>query len=1702
MNKVYKLKRSSRGVKVVSEIAKGHSGEKTVREGFGSTIFSSIGKIASAPALGRLAMSLATIVAISAPFAPEGLYAEIVEGTSTGTDTIAIGKDSYVRANNGIAVGTDAKAGHKVTEMYIQASFINDNNPTKVMVKAYTTTQLAEMGITGATKTYYYAYYKKGNSEIKVGGLDRDKDLYKNKDINGELKSELLRAYAFRSDENYEQDDNNYRKSWVAKDSTKTDADVAANVAQFIYNNRNSFEKEIGDPNRFFSDKVVIAGSDGTQIAIGPNSYAMDKGAVALGNSATANGDYTIAIGEEAMAATMNDWSGGNVAIGGKAKAVEMNSEDENDRPGQSTAVGYSAFATGGQAMALGANTIASGYGSISIGGDDIGGTKSDFKLGKIGEYLYVIGGEEHATDHIKILQGIFNGDLVVVGKKIQVNTNKTVAEQEAIRAKYGSSGSNVIDKPSEGNLYIPTTASGLGSMAVGQSSLASNTFSNAFGYMDIAKGIGASAIGTYNVVDGHGSTAVGAENTIVDVNSTAIGVINTIDGGSTNAMALGNGNIVAGSNFSIAAGYYNENHADNTITVGLYNDANKTNAAAVGLNNYALGIGSIAVGGENNATGAYSTAFGLRNQADKDNTLAIGTLNNAEAENSMALGADNNTTKRYSVAAGMSNLAEGEKSAALGFGNTASADRSFSVGMDNNVTETGVESIAHGYGNIVKGKNSIAMGTGNTVTGDRSGVFGDPSVINSNDSYSVGNNNNIAAGNNSVFILGNNVTDTFANSVFLGDSSAYVVAGNTTGGMDTVNEADVKGVIYDGFAGNTPVGVVSIGKEGSARRIQNVAAGLISEDSTDAINGSQLFAVLPKYNVAGANDTVSSVEIGDQTYKFQNLKQGTNIRIDPDGTINAENNPNPTTTLKSDNRVVRISTDEIQSPLLHINGVADAAEESAKANGTNAIAMGNGATTSEKLSIAKAKTKAYNARVDTIKEDDNLNYDTRIINANNYDNMIAALTAIADANKAQADQTQKDRYKAATDQMTNLLHDYSFARATSNNAIAIGTNSEAAGNSSIAMGEGAIARGAATYTYTDKSGKEEKLTSSAIAIGKNARALTRWRNQTTGADETSETTGAIAIGENAWALTPYAITIGSGKGGNQGLGGRDYALDTADKGGFSVTIGYKASTFLYGVKAPGTYYYANTKNSTAIGTAAHTHAANALAIGFSTDATGERSFALGTGSTSLPTGQNHSGSRAGGQGSIVIGDQATAFRYAKEEFVSGDFERSEAGADINVNDAVAIGTGSFVKSQNSVALGGGISYTYHLGTNDNSVNIETKYYAGDDKKWQKEAEGIGAEVGIGATGAVAIGGASADISGADNTYYPTLDENNLTITNYTSAAKVAQNAARAVAIGSGSNANVKNGVALGSYSLANRDNESNVATKIFKGYDMQTNTKGAANTATPDDSTWIATANAIAVGDVSKDITRQITGLAAGSEDTDAVNVAQLKRAGWTLTANDENATLINPGDIANFKNGKNITITADSEGNITVATIDNPNFNSVQFGDNGPKISSDGNGNIKVSDEGGNPVKITNVANGTDDNDAVNVSQLKAAKTEVKGKDGVKVTSEPATDGHTIYTASALVDNKTVQLDSAGNIAAKTTNITTNSNTGKVENPTNTDSLATAGDIVNAINASGWTLKANDENATLINPGDIANFKNGKNITITADSEGNITV
>lgn len=151
--------------------------------------------------------------------------------------------------------------------------------------------------------------------------------------------------------------------------------------------------------------------------------------------------------------------------------------------------------------------------------------------------------------------------------------------------------------------------------------------------------------------------------------------------------------------------------------------------------------------------------------------------------------------------------------------------------------------------------KNIFVMGAGN--------IIGDSSTAkNITDTYVIGTGNKVSESNEltttddpsdpaatktkigkGYFILGNNVNATLQNSVYLGTNSAFIGAGTVSAGKDNYSQFASTGFPAYQYAGGAPVGVVTIGNATETRRLQGVAAGLVAENSTDAINGSQLYA-------------------------------------------------------------------------------------------------------------------------------------------------------------------------------------------------------------------------------------------------------------------------------------------------------------------------------------------------------------------------------------------------------------------------------------------------------------------------------------------------------------------------------------------------------------------------------------------------------------------------------------------------------------------------------------------------------------------------------------------------------------------------------------------------------------------------------------------------------------------------------------------
>ena len=345
-------------------------------------------------------------------------------------------------------------------------------------------------------------------------------------------------------------------------------------------------------------------------------------------------------------------------------------------------------------------------------------------------------------------------------------------------------------------------------------------------------------------------------------------------------------------------------------------------------------------------------------------------------------------------------------------------------------------------------------------------------------------------------------------------------------------------------------------------------------------------------------------------------------------------------------------------------------------------------------------------------------------------------------------------------------------------------------------------------------------------------------------------------------------------------------------------------------------------------------------------------------------------GASASGQGSVAIGNKAQAsglvgIAIGRDAVAKGD-------------DSIAIGSQTQANQMYSVAIGNDISYigysstavgqqAYATGDVSTAIGTMTNVDADYNKThadWRKagyQSTAIGAYSGSWGIASTALGG------------YSRADEKFATAVGYGSHAT----AERATTLGAKAEANAYESVAIGAFSVADREAEAGVV--------------GAFAPEGADGLTWKAKAGAVSVG--SDTITRQITNVAAGSEATDAVNVAQLRaateNAGWNLSTGKEitNPTKVKSGATVDFSgDGENITVSKEETDYATLVNVKlnkNLNVDSVQAGDffmnNKKGIGFGGNAYITKDGLNANDKVITNVAKGKYNTDAVNVGQLK---------------------------------------------------------------------------------------------------------------------------
>ena len=293
------------------------------------------------------------------------------------------------------------------------------------------------------------------------------------------------------------------------------------------------------------------------------------------------------------------------------------------------------------------------------------------------------------------------------------------------------------------------------------------------------------SAYGNQNSINGNQANAFGNGNTVTGAFAQAFGDSNVING--TNAIGYGYNNTVAGTTTNYRDRTFDNEPDSATLQTGSWN----SNSVAIGSKNTALGSSALAVGNEAKAKMSETIAIGHEAQADKTWGIAIGTRATASDVRSLALGHQAKSA--------------GYKANAIGADATANGNHANAIGSSATAT----------------GDHAQAFGAGAQATGVRTNVFGSDAAATADYSIAIGNKANAST----------------ANSIALG-------ADSTTRSATSVTNATIARHTFGGFAGTSPVGSVSVGKAGQERQIHNVAAGKISADSTDAVNGSQLYSV------------------------------------------------------------------------------------------------------------------------------------------------------------------------------------------------------------------------------------------------------------------------------------------------------------------------------------------------------------------------------------------------------------------------------------------------------------------------------------------------------------------------------------------------------------------------------------------------------------------------------------------------------------------------------------------------------------------------------------------------------------------------------------------------------------------------------------------------------------------------------------------
>ena len=618
----------------------------------------------------------------------------------------------------------------------------------------------------------------------------------------------------------------------------------------------------------------TVATTHGT--AVGSTAKASANGATAVGFTSLAEGDKSMALGEESIARGT-----GNIAIGSGSLATAN----------MASGTAYLTGTTATQVVSVGnGNTAVSDHGLRRIVNVADGAAEQDavtiHQLKTLESQLeshinavkpdsstdaVTYSGTDH--DHVR-LQDKSGGAVQINNVKEGQNDNDAVnlkqMRQAVTDAKVHYYSVKTDDKSTPANNYNNDGAVGTNSMAMGVIAKATQECSVAVGNNVTAESEGSIAIGA-----GYKTSADGKET----MNETKAEV---------------------GYHYNTAIGAGAQSAGDNSLAIGTRAAVKQKNGSAPNASKESIAIGylaetsdirGVAMGAEAKSIGNGSNAIGNKATASGNDSVAIGTnATDTSSDNSIAMGTN-------------AKVAGGSSAAIIGYGsastngtnvNVFGTDSSITSAQDNNDELVKESSMMGNHNKIVRNDaqtitNVTISGNSNTVQGlsdsataadagklDKINIIGTENTVTLSDNKLpiedvtiMGNGNKVKGivqydkdgkALSNIQILGSKVTATVANSVYLGTGSvATASATDTTAGSSEYTDT------YDrDAAGQKADGVVTVGRVGYERRIQNVAAGLVSTTSTDAVNGSQLFLRTQPLRFAGDNSIIGTTTSAD----------------------------------------------------------------------------------------------------------------------------------------------------------------------------------------------------------------------------------------------------------------------------------------------------------------------------------------------------------------------------------------------------------------------------------------------------------------------------------------------------------------------------------------------------------------------------------------------------------------------------------------------------------------------------------------------------------------------------------------------------------------------------------------------------------------------------------------------------------------------